>query len=321
MKKRLQIFILLVSVSFSALSQNNNYYKKGDTLYYSNNRATYLQTSTFVIIKNVNASENLYEVEKYVYSPKAKKNIKESQFTTLGLQILRANGDYVSYYENGEKASEGKVINGQKSSGIWTSYYDNGQKKSEEKLGEGTFFRDKAKNELVNFWSRDGEQLVEKGSGQVIYTEKDGLKHEGSYKNGYKSGTWTIYKEGEKVYEEVFKHGRLIEGIAFSTSGEEVAFKQLKTPAFYKKEDDSAIKKYIDKNLDGADYGVYGDVSVSFKVTKVGTIKDIQIIKGLTKEFNAALKEKLTQMKNWTPATKRGVNVDSTYVLSLRFTR
>lgn len=321
MKKRLQVFILIVSVTFSTLSQNNNYYKKGDTLYYSNNRATYLKTNTFVIIKNVNASENLYEVEKYVYSPKLKKNVKESKFITSGLQILRANGEFVSYYENGGKASEGKVVNGKRGTGIWTSYYDNGQKKSEEKLGEGSFFNDEAKNELISFWDRDGKQLVEKGTGEVLYTEKDGLKYKGTYKKGVKSGTWIVYKGEEKIQEEYFKHGKLVEGTAFLSSGEEITYKKIKTPAFYKKEDDSAIKKYFDRNLDSSNFGAYGDVSVSFKVTKEGTIKNPQIIKGLTPEFNSAFKEKLTKMENWTPATNRGSNVNSTYVLSLRFTR
>lgn len=321
MKKQIQFLLLTLGITFSSLSQNNSYYKKGDTLYYQNNRATFLKSDTFVIIKNINANENLFEVEKFVYDKKDKAYQKESKFTTSGLQVLRANGNYISYHKNGGKDTEGQVINGKKGSGIWTNYYVNGQKKSEEKLAEGSFFSDEVKNVMLNFWDEEGNQLVTKGSGTLSYKTKDSLVFEGAYKKGFKSGKWTIYSGDQKRYEENYKSGKLTSGKAFLITGDEVNYKKVKTPAYYKKEDNSAIKKYFDKNLDATNFGVYGDVSVSFTVSKDGTVKNVQIIRGLTPEFNSAFKEQLTKMENWTPATERGRDINSTYVLSLRFTR
>ena len=321
MKTQIQFILLALGITLSSIAQNNNYYTNGDTLYYRNNRATFLKSETFVVIKKINVDENLFEVEKFVFDKKAKEYQKESKFTTSGLQVLRANGNYISYHKNGNKATEGLVLNGKKGSGIWTNFYENGQKKSEEKLAEGSFFSDEVKNVMLNFWDEKGNQLVTKGSGTLSYKTNDSLVFEGAYKKGFKSGKWTIYKGDQKRYEENYKNGNLTSGTAFLINGDIVNYKGVKTTAFYKKKDNSAIKKYFDRNLDSTNYGVYGDVSVSFTVTKDGTIKDIQIIRGLTPEFNSAFKEQLTKMENWTPATERGNNINSTYVLSMRFTR
>ena len=321
MKKKIQFLLVVLGITFSSFSQNNSYYSSGDTLYYRNNRATFLKSETFVIIKNINVDENLFEVEKFVFDKNSKKYQKESKFTTSGLQVLRANGNYVSFHANGNKATEGVVVNGKKGSDIWTNYYENGQKKSEEKIAEGNFFSDEVKNVMLNFWDEEGNQLVTDGKGTLSYKTKDSLIFEGAYKKGLKTGKWTIYKADQKRYEENYKNGKLTSGTAFLITGDQVNYKAVKTAAFYKKEDNIAIKKYFDKNLDATNFGVYGDVSVSFTVSKDGTIKDVQIIRGLTPEFNSAFKEQLTKMENWTPATERGENVASIYVLSMRFTR
>ena len=321
MKKQIQFLLVVLGITCSSLSQNNNYYTNGDTLYYRNNRATFLKSETFVVIKNINVDENLFEVEKFVFNKNSKKYQKKSKFTTSGLQVLRANGNYVYFHANGNKATEGVVVNGKKGSDVWTNYYENGQKKSEEKIAEGNFFSDEVKNVMLNFWDQEGNQLVAKGSGTLSYKTNDSLVFEGAYKKGLKTGKWTIYKGDQKRYEENYKSGKLTSGTAFLITGDVISYKKVKTPALYKKQDNSAIKKYFDRNLDSTNFGVYGDVSVSFTVAKDGAIKDVQIIRGLTPEFNSAFKEQLIKMENWTPATERGKNINSTYVLSMRFTR
>ncbi|MEO9569727.1 MAG: hypothetical protein ABJG40_00900, partial [Polaribacter sp.] len=180
--KNFVVTLILMVFAFVGFSQSNSYYKVGDTLFYLNNRATYVKTNTFVIIKetNVGKNSNVYNVAKFVLDSSKNKFTLDSKFTTNGLQILKSNGNFVSYYKNGNKASEGNTLNGKKDKGVWTYYYENGKKKSEEKLSTGNFFSDETENLIINFWDSKGNQTVTDGNGFVQFLDKDGLVLKGS---------------------------------------------------------------------------------------------------------------------------------------------
>ncbi len=312
------ILMMVVGVGFS----QNSYYKVGDTLYYVNNRATYVKTNTLVIVKetNVGKNSNVYNVEKYLLDDSKNEYVLDSKFTTNGLQLLKANGDFISYHKNGNKASEGKTVNGKKARGIWTYYYENGKKRSEEKMSSGSYFSDKTKNLIINFWDTKGEQTVTDGDGFAEFINEEGLIEKGSYKDGLKHGIWTAYKGKVKKYEETYKKGKLSKGTSWNDAGESFSYKEVSSPAYYKKKDNSAVRKYVDKNFNSNTAGIAGDIFVNFLVTKEGLVGNVNVVRGLTVDYNTEVKRVLSLMKGWTPAQKRGQPYNSTYSLNLRFT-
>lgn len=320
--KKFVVTAILMVFAFVGFSQSNSYYKVGDTLYYLNNRATYAKTNTLVIIKetNVGKNSNVYNVEKFVVEDSKNKYVLDSKFTTNGLQVLKANGDFVSYYKNGNKASEGKTLNGKKDKGLWTYYYEDGQKKSEEKLSTGNFFNDETENLMISFWDAKGNQTVTDGNGFVQFEDEDGLILKGSYKGGFKNGLWTAFKGKVKKYEETYKKGTLSKGMSWNAAGESFSYKAIKTEAYYKKKDNGAVRKYVSKKFNSNTAGVAGEIFATFLVTTEGLVGDVNIIRGLTVDYNTEVKRILSEMKGWTPAKKRGEAYNSTYSLNLRFT-
>ena len=319
--KKFLVTAIIMMMTFVGFSQSS-FYKVGDTLYYTNNRATYGKTNTLVIVKETNVGKNssVFNVAKYLLDDSKNEYVLDSKFTTNGLQLLKANGDFISYHKNGNKASEGTTVNGKKGSGIWTYYYENGKKKSEEKLSSGTYFSDKTENLVLNFWDTKGEQTVTDGDGFVEFTNEEGLIEKGSYKNGLKNGLWTAFKGKVKKYEETYKKGKLSKGISWNLEGESFSYKEISSPAYYKNKDNNAVRKYVAKRFNSNTSGLAGDIYASFLVTKEGFVGNVNINRGLTPDYNTEVERILTSMSGWTPAKKRGQAYNSSFTLNLHFT-
>ncbi|WP_288954889.1 hypothetical protein [uncultured Polaribacter sp.] len=319
--KKFVVTVIMMMMMIVGYGQSS-FYKVGDTLYYTNNRATYVKTNTLVIVKetNVGNNSNVYNVEKYLLDDSKNEYVLDSKFTSNGLQLLKANGDFVSYHKNGNKASEGKTVNGQKGKGIWTYYYENGKKKSEEKMSTGNYFSDKTQNLIMNFWDVNGVQTVTDGNGFAEFINEEGFTEKGSYKGGLKNGLWTAFEGKVKKYEETYKKGKLSKGKSWNKAGESFSYKEISSPAYYKKRDNGAVRKYVDKNFNSNTAGIAGDIFVTFLVTKEGFVGQVNVIRGLTVDYNTEVKRVLSEMKGWVPAQKRGQPYNSTYSLNLRFT-
>lgn len=85
----------------------------------------------------------------------------------------------IEYYENGNKKTEGTLVNG-KRQGKWLSYYPNGYKWSE-----------------VHFYKG-----VKQGPTQNYY-ENGMMRYQGSYSNDERSGIWLFYDEDGVLIKKV----------------------------------------------------------------------------------------------------------------------
>jgi hypothetical protein len=321
MKNIINVLFLLLGI-LSVFSQRNSYYKKGDTLYYKNNRATYSKTDTFIIIlKETNSTNNnSFLVEKYLLDTQLNTYILASKFTTNGLHQLKTNGLFESYHKNGEIASSGQTVYGRVGSGLWTYYYKNGEKKSEEKLSQSSFFNDVKVNLVINFWDKEGNKTVSNGKGFAKFKLKDSeIFNIGNYKNGLKNGFWTAFIGGRKIYEEKYKKGKLAKGTSWDTKGVAFSYKKLKTNPFFRRKDNATVKKYIDERFDSGAASINGDFIVNFTVTKEGQLEEKKIIRGLAGNYNAKIIGIISTMDRWTPAKKRGQNIDATFTFQLNF--
>ena len=318
--KKLVLISIIGLISYSSFSQSNLLYKIGDTLYYSKNRITFLKTNTFVIIKEKSVDRNSFKVEKFLMNTKTDLYVLDSKFTTNGLQNLISNGVYTSYHKNGEKATQGLTVNGRIGDGVWTYWYENGEKRSEEKLSKETFFSDKKVSLTINFWDEKGVQTVENGNGFVEYVSKeDGFVHKGSYKDGLKNSLWNGYDGEKKIYEETYKKGRILSGTSWNSEKESFNYKKVFTKAFYKREGSGNVRKYVSRKFNSNSYGTRGSIFVAFLVSKEGDVSDVNIVKGISPDYDSEVKSILSAMSGWTPAKKRGQIMESTYSLSLNF--
>ena len=102
-----------------------------------------------------------------------------------------------SWYENGQKKSEGNFKDGKKD-GLQTEWYENGQKKQEGNYKDGKM------DGLLTYWFKNGQK-----QGELNY--KDGKYH----------GLWTSwYENGQKETEGNWKDGKLMSMEVWEPNGE-----------------------------------------------------------------------------------------------------
>ena len=139
----------------------------------------------------------------------------------LNFKDEKADGLYTSWYENGQKESEGNRKDG-KQDGLWRFWFSTGQKEQ-----EGTF-KDGKLVGLWTFWFSTGQKWSEKtykddkanGLGTAWY--KNGQKKkQGTYKDGWPHGPVTEwYENGQKSAEETFEDGYLVTATVWKPNGE-----------------------------------------------------------------------------------------------------
>lgn len=153
------------------------------------------------------------------YYDKDKTQIKEEYFYNEKLKKL--DSTFISYYQNGNKKSEGNYKNDQ-IVGNWTYYYESGSVKA---LGE---YKRNAQNGFWSYYYENGQTSMEgkmldgkKTDYWKTYFENNIVKSEGNYVKGKQDGNWNFYNElGERKgtanlnngygeYSEYFPSGAL----------------------------------------------------------------------------------------------------------------
>lgn len=116
------------------------------------------------------------------------------------------NGSYVTYYENGQKRSEGKYEN-DKQTGFWITWFENGNKSSEGKFdqglqsGEWKFYHKNGKLQQINHYKNN------KSEGEFIDFDENGVKTRmGNCINGLLNGkSYEYYPDGKISSELTYK--------------------------------------------------------------------------------------------------------------------
>ena len=104
--------------------------------------------------------------------------------TKNNIEGFNIEGLRTSYYENGQKRTEGNYKDGEWD-GLWTDWYENGQKESERTYKDGEF------DGISTWWYENGQK-----------------EREGTYKDGKEDGLFTKwYENGQKEYVGTYKDG------------------------------------------------------------------------------------------------------------------
>ncbi len=135
--------------------------------------------------------------------------------------------DYkIFLYENGEKSSEGRMVDG-RPEGLWKTYYENGQLKTEGSRREGlldgewSFYREDGNPERTITYENDVKNGVER-----IYTVEGILFGENQFVDGKQEKKSIFYYADGSVSKEVeFKQNKEDgKGLEFGTDGRVITF-------------------------------------------------------------------------------------------------
>ena len=84
-----------------------------------------------------------------------------------------------------------------------------------------------------------------------------------------------------------------------------------------------ALKKWLSKNLKypmiAQENGIQGTVMVQFVVWKDGTIKDVQLVRGVDASLNKEATRLVKAMPKWKPGKQRGKTVSARFTLPVTF--
>jgi antitoxin component YwqK of YwqJK toxin-antitoxin module len=136
-----------------------------------------------------------------------------STFLRGNLKQHKMEGDFVSFYPNGNKYIEFTYKNRQRA-GMWSFYHRNGQLKKEVLYA-------KEGQKLWSLYDENGRSLVTEANGffrdSVTFNldRKETFWVEGGVKKGLPDGSWNFYAKEGKVLNEYFKDFKFIQGKSF----------------------------------------------------------------------------------------------------------
>lgn len=114
-----------------------------------------------------------------------------------GVQLIKnGEGEYITYYDNGQIASRGKLSGGI-TVGVWNFWHPNGALKETGRYDNNIY-------RLVNAWDSDGNTMIANGNGYYINKYENGVvASEGNYLNGLEDGEWKIRNEFDIIVHEI----------------------------------------------------------------------------------------------------------------------
>lgn len=254
--------------------------------------------------------------EKYIFKEYYKSSAIKSMGTTLDKDIIKKDGQFVSYYENGNKKSLQIYSNGKKT-GKEYNWYENGDIKSELEYSEEKG-KDEEKNvKINNFWNPQKEQTVTNGNGLFEETE-DNFYEKGEVKNGKKQGAWEGKNTKQKYsFIENYEDGNLISGISTDESNNKYTYKKLfEKPVPAKGISD--FYKYIARNFQNPKIeGLSGKIYISFVIDKNGFPTKLKILKDIGYNTGEEAIKTIVAYGKWIPGKNKGIISDVLYSIPI----
>ena len=253
-------------------------------------------------------------------------NQREAHFYRMGIRdsLGRWQGDVRDYYINGNVQMKGRYLNDmhdgvfryytrdgkyeslgrydkERAVGKWENFYKNGQLQSEIYYGDQFYTK--------SVWDSLGNQQVAGGDGKEITWHKNGtVAEEGEYRDGLKEGNWRGYfATGKPHYQEFYRNGRLVRGVAMDEQGQRYIYDQLSVFPFPVM-GMNAYKDYLDENLKRPKEAerLNGIVKITFSVDTDGSLRDFIVTEGLCVPCDKEAIRLIKEGPSWRPGVLRG---------------
>ena len=272
----------------------------------------YPDTSVFLKITFKDAALTIKDGPFFYYYPKN----KAAQICNFKNNIV--NGHWQSWYPNGQLKNEGDIINNH-FSGAWKEWYKNGQTKTEQTY----VYTDSAgmslpvhENSPAAF-QRVVDDFKLEGTLEGIATtwyengNKESILH---YSNDSLTGQCAWFREnGNPSSKETYVKGKVTELECFDEDGKYTGAtcSILKLPVlvhpFF------TLLDYIENELHKEklkDVRMEGEVTISFIVTKKGTVENLMIVSSPDVALNKHIVQIFTALPRWSPAITHNRAVD-----------
>jgi len=267
------------------------------------------------IVEDYFSDKKAYILKEY-YKSKALKMIG----STLDRDVIKKDGQFVYYYENGNKKSTVNYLDNKKS-GKEFNWYENGNIKSE--LEYFTANDNDLDYKLNNYWNDQKEQKIISGNGNFEYKDKFS-EESGRVKNGLRDGIWKGKDiKSKAAFTENYENGKLVSGITTDSLNIEHPYTVL-SKAPEPKKGIQSFYSYVGKSMYipiEARNKVYGKIYMTFIVDKDGTLIEPKILKGLGYGLDENAIKTIKNAKKWNPGIKRGIPARSRCSLPITITK
>lgn len=278
-----------------------------DSLYKETEQDKYVYVR---IVKDYETQKDNYTVQEYYKSGKLK-----SEGISLERASVRFDGEFISYYENGNKKTSSNFVKGIRN-GSHYEWYENGNKKVE---GKHTVKKSKfiPEYEIYQFWDKNNIQKVIDGNGD--YEGEDENSYEkGKMKNGLKEGIWKGENNRKSKYSEEYKKGVLVSGISTDEYNNEYKYTVLAiSPKPIK--GIQHFYNHIAKNFTcPKEYeNLKGRILTNFIVDKDGELVEPKNIQSLNETLDQEAIRAITSYGKWKPGQYRGQNIRVVYTIPI----
>lgn len=259
------------------------------------------------VIKNYKIADSAtYQVRVYYKSGKI-----QMRGATTNREKIHKTGNFIYYYENGNKKSVINYIDN-KQVGEFFEFYENGKIKY---VGEQTDDQSLVipNNKIKHFWNEEGEQIVTDGFGYL-----DNEYGKGKLVNYVKDSIWTgSIKNTKSTYIEKYDKGTFISGVHIDSNKVESKYTALESKP-YPKKGMTDFYQYIGGNYKCPKIqGLKGKVYVSFVVEKDGSLVDFKILRDLGYGTGEEAIRVLKGYGIWIPGEQRGQKVRCSFALPI----
>ncbi|KFF15456.1 energy transducer TonB [Flavobacterium hydatis] len=309
MKLILRVFFLL-SISTKLFSQTQTEISPDKIVYLD---STWLET-TSDNYKYIRVIKDYYSDDKKIYIVKDYYKSKTLQMIggTTDKDIIKEEGPYVYYYENGNKKLSVNYSK-RKKTGKEFNWYENGNPKSEleyfEKKGEVLF-------KVNSFWNSEKEQTVINGNGEINEINGD-VEQSGKIKDGFPDGIWKGKGiKSQYTFTEIYENGKLKSG----TSIDSLQIGHHYKVVFQRPVPKSGMEsfyQYISQNLDTSENRFLGKMYIYFVIDKEGNLVEPRILRGLGYDLNVNAITTITNAGKWIPGLIRGIPRRVSYSLPI----
>ncbi|KIC00456.1 energy transducer TonB [Flavobacterium sp. KMS] len=309
MKLILRVFFFL-TISTKLFAQTQTAISSDKIVYLD---STWLET-TSENYKYIRVIKDYYSDDKKIYIVKDYYKSKTLQMIggTTDKDIIKEEGPYIYYYENGNKKLSVNYSN-RKKTGKEFNWYENGNPKSEleyfEKKREVQF-------KVNNFWNPEKEQTVINGNGELKEANEN-IEQSGKIKDGFPDGIWKGKSiKSQYTFTEIYENGKLKSG----TSIDSLQIGHHYKVVFQKPVPKSGMEsfyKYISQNLDTSENRFLGKMYIYFVIDKEGNLIEPRILRGLGYDLNLKAITTITNAGKWNPGLIRGIPSRVSYSLPI----
>jgi len=294
------VFLLSLFIISLSLSAQESKDKKVflDSLWKETSEGTHKYYS---IIYDYYSSQNSYKVSNYY-----KSGALQMEGYTNNKESLSKVGDYIYYFENGNKKSKYHYNDESIPTGKYYTWYENGSPEL-----EGAYLKNRSDEvTIIHYWNENHDQTVVNGNGYLKGRDFDG---EGNVKSGVKDGLWKIKsKNSKEKITEIYDLGKFISGARIDENNVVTNYTEFeKKPIPRRGMND--FYGYISKNFRYTKASIKehikGKIIITFIVDADGKIIEPTIVQSLGYGLDEEAIRVLESYGKWIPGEQRGAKV------------